>query len=154
MGKAPTRGRARNLVIPPELSRIARVRAKLNDPDVVRRKDAQQVEDDNTQMARWEKKVKDSLVILSLGGNDGITMILTKMDEELESIDEALRSSRPIDFSPDGLAKYASVQKGLFDRRDLWEWFRSLFTEAKRAIKEVRQDLDLQENEDDLQPGY
>lgn len=149
--KAPRR---KNLVIPPELGRIQAVRERINDPTVVRRKDQQQVMDDNNRLREWEKKVKEALVILSLGGNDGIAMILEKMDEELAAIDEALRSSRPADFSPDGIAKYAYVQKGLFDRRDLWEWFRGLFTEAKRSIREVRQDLDLQEEEEELTPGY
>lgn len=156
MGDAPQRGKPRNgnLIIAPELARIARTRAHINEPAIVSRKDPQQVEDDNSMLASWEKKVKDALVILSLVGNDGIAMLLEKMDEELTGIDESLRTLKPTDFSPEGQAKYSYTMKALHDRRDLWEWFRSLFTEAKRAIREVRQDLDLQEEEETTVPGY
>lgn len=141
-------------MVAPELGRIAQHRARLNDPDVLRRKDPQQVEDDNAKLAEWERKVRDGLVVLSLKDNDGIAMLLSHVEEELATIDEGLRNAKPTDFSPDGLAKYAYTQKALFDRRDLWEWFRSFFTDAKRAVREVREDLDLQEHEDTIAPGY
>lgn len=133
-----------DLGVPPELARIDALREKLSGTDR---------DDHVADIDAWERKVKKSAILLSLQKHEGIQMILDRIDEECAEIDEALRLGKPTDFSPDGMAKYVYVQKALFDRRELWEWFRSLFTDAKRDIKEVQGDLDVQELEEEA-PGY
>ena len=128
-----------HLKVPEELARIDALRKKLAGTD----------RDDHLDLLdQWEQKVKQASIMLALRGHEGIEMILKRAEQELREIDEVLGNSKPTDFSPDGLAKYAFEQKALYDRRELWEWFRSLFTDAKRQIQEVQYDLD---TEDELE---
>lgn len=146
--------RRKHLTVPRDLARIARHKERLNAPEVVSRKDPEQVDSDNQRLDEWERKTKNALVVLSLQENDGITMLLQKMDEELLSIDESLRMNRPKSLSNEGAMEYAQMQYALIGKRELWEWFRGFFTDAHRDLKEVREDLDLQEEEEETAPGY
>lgn len=133
-------------ILPDALHRIASLREKLTKGNTDR-------EDHLQEIDAWERKVKKAVIILSLKGHDGIKMILEKTEQELKDIDEVLRTIRPTDFSPDGMSKHCHEIKSIHDRKDLWEWFRSFFTDAERDIQEVDSDLDLQD-EDPAPVGY
>lgn len=138
-----------HLTIPPVLNRLATLRKTLSESPVG---DPEERRGDIQQIDSWDMKARKALILLSLKGNEGIAMILAKIDEELQQIDEVIHSAKPTDMSPDGITKYANEQHAIFARRELWEWFRSLFTDAKRELREVDADLDVQE-EDSLAPG-
>lgn len=122
-----------HLVIPPELQRIANLRARMT--DIV----------DFEKLKEWEDKVKKSIILLSLQKHEGVQMIVEQAEQEIKDINEGLAISKPEDFSPDGMAKYAHQQHALFSRRELWLWFRGLFTSAKMDLKVVQEDLDAEE---------
>ncbi len=128
------------LTIPPELERIARLRDKF----VKAGADSSDIE----KLDQWDRKVKKSIILLSLRGNDGVAMILDRIAQELGEIDEVLRNAKPPALTPEGAIAYTMEQAALFARRELWEWFWSLFTEAKRDIKEIKADLDAEEELD------
>lgn len=122
------------LKVPDELQRIADLRARLAGTD----------RDDHLDLLdSWEKKVKKAFIFLSLERHEGVGILLDKCDQELEDIDEVLRAgSKPKELSPDGAMAYTMEQYALHQRKELWEWLRSLFTDAKRDIREVKLDLD------------
>lgn len=133
------------LGVPPELARIAALRAKLAGTDR---------DDHLAELDIWETKVKKAAILLSLQGHEGIQILLDHANQELRDIDEVLREgSKPKLLSPEGSMTHTMEQWALFERKELWEWLRSLFTDAKRDIREVGRDLDMQEAEDDI-PGY
>ena len=138
--KPPKKVKPLSLQVPPELERIEKVRAKLTGTDR---------EDHLKELDIWATKVKKAAILLSLEGHEGIQMILDKADEELASIDQVLlEGSKPKELSPEGAMQHAMEQYAIYEKRELWTWFRGLFTDARREIKEVRQDLDLQEEEE------
>lgn len=132
------------LEVPPELARIEALRAKFT---------GNGQEEQQKELDLWATKVKKAAILLSLEGHEGIQMILDRAEEELQQIDEVLLfGSKPKELSPEGAMRHAMEQYAIYEKKEHWEWFRGLFTEAKRQIKEVRQDLDLQD-EEDIAPG-
>ncbi len=122
-----------HLVIPPELQRISKLRERLTDSQ------------DLQKLKEWEDKAKKSIILLSLQGHEGISMILKEAEQEIKDIATVIHNSKPTDLSPDGMAKYAHEQHALCSRKELWLWFRGLFTTAKMDLKAVQEDLDLEE---------
>lgn len=145
--KKKTSNKNQALKVPEELQRIADLRERLVGTD---RPDHLEIIDG------WENKVKKAAILLSLQRHEGIQILIEKAEEELVGIDEILRSnlSKPKELSPEGAMQFAMEQYALHTRKEFWEWFRSLFTDAVRDIKDVRADLDAEDALADEAPGY
>ena len=124
-----------HLVIPPELARIDLLKKKFFDPE------------DQKKFKEWEDTVKKSIILLSLQKHEGVDMIITEAEKEILQIADLVAINKPTDFSPDGMAKYAHEQHALFTRRELWEWFRELFTKAELDLESIRNALDAEEED-------
>lgn len=133
------------LQVPPELARIAALRKQLTGTDR---------DDQLKELDTWETKVKKAAILLSLQNHEGIQMIIDRADEELGNIERVLlEGSKPKELSPDGAMQHTMEQWAIYEKKELWEWFRGLFTDAARDIREVRQDLDLNEQQEEESPG-
>ncbi len=126
------------LQTPKELDRLYKLRARLAGTDR---------DDHLEEINKWEKEIKKALIFLNLRGHEGIGMLIDRANEEIAQVDEILRSTRPVDLSPEGVTKYAYESARLFDRKELWEWFKTLFDGAESALKDAEVFLDGQEDE-------
>lgn len=127
------------LKAPKELERLYKLRARLSGTDRT---------DHLDEIDKWEKEIKKALIFLNLKGHEGIGMLIDKANDEIGQVDEILRSTRPTDLSPEGVTKYAYETARLFDRKELWEWFKTLFDGAETALKDAEVFLDGQEEDE------
>lgn len=126
----------------PLLERIAENREKLQgaDPEHLNSVDM------------WEVRVKKALIFLSLDGHEGIVEMKKRAKEEIVKINGLLLLANPADLSPAGSAKYAYEAARMFDKKEMWLWFLSLFTEQQAELDAVAAELDIEGLDDVSNP--
>lgn len=126
---------------PEILTRIAEVRKKFagSEEEAIKFKD-------------WEDQAKKALLVLSMEGHEGIQIMIDKAREEIKQRNSIIKTIRPADFTPDGLAEYALANSFHFQVIDLYTWFISLFADAKDVLadidREVLAEAELQEQDE------
>lgn len=126
---------------PQELKDIARIREALFDTD----------RDDHLAILNdWEKRVKKALIMLNLRKNEGIQVILRMAEETIRGIDQELEGRKPKSLSPDDALEFAHETLLLHERRAMWEQFMRLFVDSEEDLEEIRSDIKLQLEEENL----
>ncbi len=103
-------------------------------------------DDSLAELDKWERKAKKALIFLSLQKHEGIQMVIERANEELKDISQRLLLERP--DGSESPEKYALERQFLFDREDLWRWFKSLFVDAETELKMIEEDLAAQETDE------
>ena len=85
-------------------------------------------EQDQAQIAEWEKELKRAMLKSNLLEHDGIKLIFAELDSRIDGCNALLMNDRSL--TPADRDK-------LFERRDAAEWFKSLFTGAKSQVQSI-----------------
>lgn len=139
------RRRRKNNVLqqPAALEKVAQVRQKLAGTD----------RDDHLEIVDgWEKKVKDSLIKLSLTGHEGIQMLVKHATDRIVEINKSLRSDQTDSFSAADMQKYAISNARKFEQKAMWLYFLSFFSDAQATLDSVEEDLDKQLSDEEEEP--
>lgn len=93
--------------------------------------------EDKDSIKALRKRVEDAILYKSLKEHEGIKEILKYLRGEIVQINEALLNNRP-ETLPD------KTRETLFDKKDLFIWFISLFADINQVLTEVKQETEEQ----------